>query len=89
MRLLHPVAGVALDLVLIDDEGGGVGQLGQEVGLGLIDRDAEGEVVHDLYARYRVGAAADHILGADDVAEIGLGDDGGGLGIGRPSPGST
>ena len=79
VRLLRPVALVVLDLRLVDDEGGGAGHLGQEVGLRLVDGDLQREVVDDLDAADLARRAADHVFGADDVAQVGLGDGGGGV----------
>ena len=64
-----PAVGVGLDFVAVDDEGGGVGQLVEEVGLGGVDGDVDCEVVDHFDAGNVVDPVAGEFAGADDVAE--------------------
>ena len=64
-----PAVRVGLDFVAVDDEGSGVGELVEEVGLGRVDGDVEGEVVDHLDAGDRVDASTRVFADADDVAE--------------------
>ena len=51
----------------------GIGELRQEIGLRRIDLNLQRRVVDDLDPGDRVRLAADHVLGADDIAKIGVG----------------
>ncbi len=69
----RPVTRVRLDLLLVDDERRRIGELGEEVGLGLVDGDLERARVDDADAGDLVGPPPCYVLGADDVTEVRLG----------------
>ena len=76
--------GARLDVLLVDDEGGGVGKLGEEIGLGGVDGYFEGIVVQDANAADAVGRALELGGGAYDVVQVEVGDGGFGTGVQGP-----
>ena len=78
--------GARLDVLLVDDEGGGVGKLGEEIGLRGVDGDFEGIVVKDAYSADAVGGAFELGGGAYDVVQVEVGDGGLGGGVKGPAP---
>ena len=81
--LAGPVAGVRLDLLLVDHESGRVRELREEEGLRGVEREADGAVVDHLEAGDIVREPGDMLAHADDVAEVGAGDRGLQLARGR------
>ena len=66
----EPVLGIGLNVVAIQDESRGVGQLGQEVGLGGIDSNLKGFIIDHPHAGYRLGVPVDLFLDALDVSQV-------------------
>ena len=79
-----PATAARLHDLAVEDVGGGVGQLGQEVDLGRVGGYLEGVVVDDLEADDLVGLAVEVLLRAQDVVQVGVGDRRRGIGRGGP-----
>ena len=71
----------------VHDVPGWVGELREEVGLGSVDGEPQSVVVDHLQAGELGGNAVDDVLGAHDVAQVGVGDRGCGAGIEGPLDG--
>ena len=68
----------AFDLPAVDDEGCGIGQLAEEVGLGGVGGDHHRPLVRRGEAGHVIRPARQLVGAADDVAQVGLGDAGAG-----------
>ena len=77
-----PAPSARLHDLAVENVGGGIGQLGEEVGLGRVGGYLQGVVVDDLEADDLVCLAVEVLLGAKDVVQVGVGDRRRGVGRG-------
>ena len=66
---LKPVV-TNLHVFLVQDEPGGVGELGQEIGLGRVNGEADSMVVHHLDTGDLGGCPVEPGLDANDVVQV-------------------
>ena len=68
--VVGPLAAAALYVFPVEHKRGRVGELGQEIGLGLVDSDLESAVVYGLHPGHVSGVAFEHVLRANDVVQV-------------------
>ena len=68
--LAEPVLGIGLNIFPVQDKGGRIGHLGQEEGLGRVDRDLDGASIDDPHPRNLQDIPRQFGVYANDISQV-------------------